>query len=509
MASRKKDPYAQLWEISKTTAVFESIHGLLGWDQETYMPEGAAGIRSQELEQISSLIHKQRTSPKFVKALGKLIDLKTGEIFDAELSEVQRAALHEWRRDYLKAAKLPVSFVKTLAKESSSSLHAWIKAREKNAFDEFAPHLQKMVTLSRKKADLLGFAEHPYDPLLDWHEPDMTTAAITPLFNRLKIALTSLLKEISFAPQIPSAFLEAHFPPSKQLHFGHLLLKAMHVDEKISRLDESAHPFCSGLHPTDTRLTTRIHPDNLMSNIFSVMHEGGHALYNIGLPTEQFGTPLCQSSSLGMDESQSRFWETRIARTLSFWKHFFPMLQHTFPEQLSGVYLDDFYRAINVVKPSLIRVEADEVTYSLHVIIRFEIEKALIEGTLAVKDLPEAWNEKMRTYLGITPSSDKDGCLQDIHWAYGLFGYFPTYTLGNIYAAQFFNVFEKEHPDWKERTARGELEFVRAWLRMHIHQYGRRFTPQELVQRVTGERLNEQPYVSYLENKYKALYHIS
>ncbi len=508
MKAPRKDPYSQLREISKGIAIFGSIQGLLEWDQETHMPPGAVDIRSQQLEQISSFVHKQKTSRKFVSTLEKLIDLKTGEIFDGTLSEPQIAALREWRRDYLKEARLPTHFVKTLAKTTSNSLHAWTKAREENAFSAFAPHLQKMVALARKKADLLGFAQHPYDTLLDWYEPDVTVAEITPLFARLKIALTSLLKEISCRPPIPNAFLQEYFAPAKQLHFGQILLKAMGVKETISRLDQSSHPFCLGLHPTDTRLTTRIHPELLMGNIFAVIHEGGHALYNIGMAEKEFGTPLCQPSSVGIDESQSRWWETRIARSLAFWRHFFPILQHTFPEQLGGVFLDDFCSAINTVKPSLIRVEADEVTYSLHIIIRFEIEKALLDGSLAVQEIPEAWNEKMRSYLGITPSSDTEGCLQDIHWAFGLIGYFPTYTLGNIYAAQFFKVFEKQHPDWNEKVAKGELDFIREWLGAHIHQYGRQFTPQQLVLRVTGERLNEQPYIDYLENKYKALYRI-
>jgi carboxypeptidase Taq len=283
----------------------------------------------------------------------------------------------------------------------------------------------------------------------------------------------------------------------------------MGFHENNSRLDLSAHPFCSTLLPDDVRMTTRVNPDDPFFSIFAVLHEGGHGLYGLGRPKEQFGSPLADSLSLGIDESQSRWWETLIGQSYPFWQHFFPLLQAEFPEQFNGIHLEDFYRAINHVKPSFIRIESDEVTYNLHIIVRFEMEKALIEGSLKVKDIPDAWNEKMREYLGISPQFDGEGCLQDIHWSLGLFGYFPTYTLGNLYASQFFQPFEKTFPSWKERVSQGDLDFIREWLKENIHQYGRQYPAEELCRRVTAEALSEEPFIRYLHHKYQSLYRFS
>lgn len=508
MSRLSKDPYHQLCQLSKEIAILSSTNGLLEWDQETYMPQSAIALRTEQLELIASLIHQRKISSKFSKTLEKLIDLESGEVLVDALSDVQLATLREWRRNYLQAVKLPTSFVRKFSKMTSEALHQWPIAKSNNDFAAFAPHLEKVVSLCRQKADILGFQEHPYDALLDLFEPGMKTSYLTPLFGRLKIALTSLVKRIGTCPPVENRFLYGHFPAHTQLHFVHQLLEAMGFDRKTSRLDQSSHPFCVGFHPDETRMTTKVHPEYLMSNIFSVIHEGGHGLYNMGLPKELFGTPLCEHSSLGIDESQSRLWETRIGRSFPFWEHFYPLLQKQFPEQLGGIYLNEFYRAINIVKPTFIRTESDEVTYSLHIMIRFEIEKALIEGSLKVKDIPEVWNEKMREYLGITPRTNTEGCLQDIHWAMGGIGYFPTYTLGNLYASQFFLKFEQDHPDWKEQVQKGHFFFIREWLKDKIHRHGRQYPPEELVIRITGKPLNEKPFIDYLENKYQSLYHI-
>jgi len=507
--AKKTDPYAQLHELSKTTALLSSIEYLLDWDQETYMPKDAIHFRSLQVEMIASLVHKNKTSKAFAKLLDQLIDIETGEIKDSNLSSPQIAALREWRRDYIKAVKLPNAFVKQYAKTISTATHAWKSARYHNDFKEFSPHLEKVVSLCRKKADILGFQEHPYDALLDLYEPEMKTSMLTPLFSKLKLQLTQLLKDITACPPIPHEFLHCHCPKYKQLAFSHLLLKSMGFHEHSSRLDSSAHPFCSTLLPDDVRMTTRFNPEDPFFSIFAVLHEGGHGLYALGRPKEQFGSPLSESLSLGIDESQSRWWETLIGQSHPFWQHFFPLLQAEFPEHFNSVYLDDFYRAINHVKPSMIRIEADEVTYNLHIVVRFEMEKALIEGSLKVRDVPNAWNEKMREYLGICPQFDGEGCLQDIHWSMGLFGYFPTYTLGNLYASQFFLVFEKAFPQWKEKVAKGELAFVREWLKENIHQYGRQFPPPDLCKKITGQPLTEEPFIRYLNSKYRALYHLS
>ena len=505
----KNNAYNKLHALSKSISLMGSIQSLLDWDQETYMPQEGIEIRSQQIEILASLVHRQKTSKGFAKALAALIDLETGEIVDDRLDAAQIAALKEWRRDYMRAIKLPNAFVKQFAKVTSSASHEWKAAKEHNDFKAFAPHLEKVISLSRKKADILGFKEHPYDALLDLYEPEMKTSVLTPLFSKLKLSLTQLLKEISVKPAFKEDFLYRYCSKYKQLDFAHKILHKMGFSPSTSRLDTAVHPFCTGLHPKDTRMTTRIHPESVMSNIGAVLHEGGHGLYNMNLPIEHYGSPLCEPVSLGIDESQSRLWETLIGQSAPFWQHFFPLLQEEFPEQFGSVLFDEFYHAINLVKPGFIRIDADEVTYNLHVVVRFELEKALIEGSLKVKDLPDAWNDKMREYLGVSPQLDSQGCLQDIHWSLGYIGYFPTYTLGNLYSVQFLNAFEKAHPNWREAVAQGSLDCLRNWLKENIHKLGRQYTPEALCQKVTGQPLTEEAYVAYLTKKYRSLYHLS
>ncbi len=482
---------------------------LLEWDQETYMPKRAIENRSSQVELIASLQHKERTSKAYTDALSALIDLETATILDPNLSKEQQAAVREWRRDYIQAVKLPTSFVEEFANASSAATHAWIDAKESNDFKSFQPHLEKVVELCRKKTEILGYDNHPYDALIDCFEPTMTTKELTTLFERLKVPLTVLLKKIQTKKEPNDAFLHKTCPRETQLAFGKSILKNMGFENSFSRLDESVHPMCIPIHPDDTRMTTRVYPDQMLVNLLSCIHEGGHGLYHSNLPKEHFGTPLGEAASLGIDESQSRTWETTIGRSLPFWQHYFPLLQKTYPEHLSSVRLEDFYKAINIVKPTMIRTDSDEVTYNLHIMIRFEMEKALIEGAVAVSDIPDLWNEKMRSYLGIVPKAHSEGCLQDIHWSLGAIGYFPTYTLGNLYAAQFFEVFAKEHPDWKERVAHGELTFIADWQKEKIHRFGRQYLPEDLCEKITGSRLSEKPFVQYLENKYNTLYHLS
>jgi carboxypeptidase Taq len=358
------------------------------------------------------------------------------------------------------------------------------------------------VSLSRKKADLLGYTDHPYDALLDLYEPEAKTKDVEKVFKDITIPIVDLLKKITSRKPTDNAFLHAHFAPEEQITFGHRLLDAMGYDKTKGRLDFSAHPFSTAFHPTDSRITTTVKPSSLLSNISSILHEGGHSLYEMGLPVEHFGTPLCEALSLGMHESQSRWWETRIGLSKPFWKHFFPLLKTHFPSQLNEISLDKFYEGINKVSPSYIRVDADEVTYSLHIILRFQIEKGLIEGSLKVRDIPEIWNAKMQELLGITPSNYAEGCLQDIHWATGAIGYFPTYTLGNLYAAHLFEAFEKQNPDWEHRVEVGDLGFINAWLHENVHRHGRRYTCQELLFKATGKEFTSKAYVTYLNNKY-------
>lgn len=469
------------------------------------MPKKGSLVRADQLELMASLSHQERTGSKFKSTLSKLIDLDSGTILEEELTLSQKAALREWRRDFLKATALPISFVKSFARLTSESMIAWGEAKKQNRFSEFAPFLDKIIMMSRQKADYLGYQNHPYDALLDSFEPDLKTDAIEALFNKLKESIFTLLNKIKKCDPIDTQCLHGNFSNEKQIGFGLKLLEAMGYDLDKGRLDLSNHPFSMSLHPSDSRVTTRMQSTSIFDSISIVLHEGGHSLYEMGLMPEYYGSPLCEPISLGIHESQSRLWETRIGQSLPFWKHFLPLLKSEFKE-MENVTLEQFYRAINSVAPTLIRVESDEVTYSLHVILRFEIEKKLIEGTLKTAEIPDYWNQLMQKYLGISPPTDREGCLQDIHWSMGAFGYFPTYTLGNLYAAHFFNAFEKDFPDWEEKIAAGDLLFFREWLREKIHQHGRTYEAAELLKKISGEQLSEIPYIQYLNNKYSKIY---
>ncbi|MBS4169111.1 carboxypeptidase M32 [Parachlamydia sp. AcF125] len=497
--------YKKLHEISRNTRILEGIDALLHWDQETYMPEGAAAIRAEQQKIMAGLIHKGKIAKPFVNTLSRLIDIKSGKILAKGLGKAKNAALKVWRKEYLKEVALPTRFVEDFAKLTSQSLLVWRSARQENSFRRFAPYLEKIIQMNRQKADLLGFQAHPYDALLDSYEPGMTTERLTPTFSDLKQFLVGLIKKIQKKPPIDDRFLFGKFAKSKQIAFSQLVLKGMHYDMHCGRLDFSIHPFSSASHPTDSRITTRIHPTSLLSNLRSVMHEAGHGLYERGLPMNEYGSPLGQPASLGIHESQSRWWETRIGQSLPFWKYYFPLLQKEF-KGFQKITLEEFYKASNKVQASFIRVEADEVTYNLHVILRFEIEKALIEGSLPIKEIPEAWNEKLKQFLGLIPSTDSEGCLQDIHWSLGCFGYFPTYSLGNLYAAQLFSAFEKESPDWENKVAKGEMKFIKEWLAKSIFQFGQQYSSVELVEKISGSSFSSKPFCNYLESKYKAIY---
>lgn len=507
MEQAQKD-YANLHKIARHARVLSGIAAVLDWDQETYMPLGGAGIRATQLETLAGVIHAEKTGKKFANALGKLIDIPSGKVKAKGLNAPQAAALREWRRDFTKDTALPKSFVEEFAKLTSQSIVAWRDAKKNSTFLHFAPFLDRIIAMSRKKAELLGYKGHPYDALLDQYEPDATTKDISILFTSLKKGIVELLKKIKKAKQIDDSFLHGKFSHEKQIEFGKLLLADMGYDMSHGRLDLSTHPFSSASHPSDSRITTRIHPTSLISNISVILHEGGHALYEMGLPQEDYGSPLGDAISLGMHESQSRWWETRIGQSKPFWQHYLPLLKKHFPGKLDKITLEQFYSALNKVEPSFIRVEADEVTYTLHVILRFELEKALIEGSLSVRDIPGAWNAGMKELLDIVPSRDAEGCLQDVHWSMGGFGYFPTYTLGNLYAAQLFEAFAKYYPDWEKRVASGDLVFIKGWLGEAVHQHGRRYSSLELLKKVTGKPFTADAYLSYLSAKYKEIYHL-
>lgn len=498
--------YDKLHVLSKNSRILQGISALLDWDQETYMPHGAAAIRGEQLKTLAGIIHREKTSKKYANALAKLIDLETGTVIASDLTPQQVAAVKEWHRDFKQDTALPTSFVEEFAQLCSQSVLAWRSAKKENSFQQFAPFLDRIISMNRKKAEFLGYVDHPYDALIDHYEPDLKTQEVAFLFGKLKEFLNPLIKQLTTSQQIEDSFLHGNWNRDKQIEFSYKILSAMDYSLENGRLDFSSHPFSSASHPSDSRITTRIHPTLLTSNISVILHEAGHALYEMGLPQEQYGTPLGDARSLGVHESQSRWWETYIGLSKPFWQYFLPILKETFKGQLDSITLDQFYKAVNKVEPTLIRVDADEVTYPIHVILRFEMEKDLIAGKIKVRDIPEAWNAKMTEYLGITPKTYAEGCLQDIHWSMGAFGYFPTYTMGNLYAAHLFETFVQDHPDWETKVAQGELTFIKSWLQDKIYRHGRRYTTAELLKQATGHAFSADAYIRYLGSKYKRLY---
>jgi carboxypeptidase Taq len=487
-------------------AHLHSAAAVLSWDQETYMPRGGAAARADTLAMLQGAAHDRFVSSATEDLLARWADPDTGKVFDSDAEPSARALLREVCRDYRRAKRLPTAFVALLEKTCALAQDAWLEARDATQFQRFLPLLEQIVTLKREEASLIGFTVSPYDALVDAFEPEMTAARLTTLFADLNARLSPLLQRVQDSPVRPPALPTGPYDTDRQIRFSRLVLEAMGYDFARGRLDQSAHPFTTGFHPGDVRLTTRVATDDVITCLFSCLHEGGHGLYDQGLDPRHWGTPLGESVSLGLHESQSRLWENHVGRSIEFWRHFFPLLKVTFPDALADVSLEEFHTAINGVHPSLIRTEADELTYNFHIMVRFELEQALIAGTLLPRDLPEAWNTAMRTTLGVTPSHDNEGVLQDIHWAHGAFGYFPTYTLGNLYAAQFWRQVNRDINDLPTLVEGGRLNPLVGWLHDRIHRWGRMYSSEELLVRTTGERLNPECLVDYLEAKYATVY---
>ncbi|HZS12147.1 MAG TPA: carboxypeptidase M32 [Nitrospirales bacterium] len=488
-----------------------SAASLLSWDQETYMPPGGGAARADQLATLQGLAHDFLVAPSVERLLTQWIDPASGQLRKNgdPWDEPSRALLREVWRDFSRAKKLPSEFVVRLGRECSLAQQVWAEAKQKNDFARFLPNLRTVVALKREEASYLGYRATPYDALLDTYEPGMTVATLTPLFAALKARLVPLLQRILNSPAQPDpSILHRPYEPARQLEFGRLVLTAMGYDFERGRLDLSAHPFTTSFHPSDVRVTTRVYERELPACLFGCIHEGGHGLYDQGLDPQRYGTPLGESLSLGIHESQSRLWENCVGRSKAFWRGFYPLLQRTFPDALRDVAEAAFYAAINRVAPSFIRVEADELTYNLHIMVRFEIEQAIIEARLSPEQLPDMWRAKMREYLGIEPEGDADGVLQDVHWSLGAFGYFPTYTLGNLYAVQFYEQACREISNLEDEIAAGRLTVLTKWLNQKIHRWGRTFTTEQLVRRVTGQELSPEPFLAYLERKYRDLYRL-
>jgi len=485
----------------------QGVEALLSWDQETYMPEQAGTARAEQVAYITGLMHAKLVGEPLKQALSELIDLATGELRVMTLNDRETRQLKEVWRDYRQQAALPAGFVTELAKHASVSQQAWARARREDDFEFYLPFLTKMVQLQKEKASLLGGCETPYDCLLDQFEPEMTSVKITGLFQELRDRLVPLIQSIQEVKhRVNGSVISKEYPVDQQWDFGVSMLQAIGFDFKRGRQDRSAHPFTTSTHPTDVRTTTRLRENNLKAALLGTLHEGGHALYEQGLPIEEYGNPLGQAISLGIHESQSRLWENLVGLSEPFWRFAFPKLQGAFPDQLRNTDRGQFLAAMNRVRPSLIRVEADEATYNLHIMLRFEIEKLLINENFPVAELPALWNEKMEEYLGIRPESDATGVLQDVHWSFGAFGYFPTYTLGNLYSVQFFNQAKADIPNLDEQFRHGDFSALLEWLRKNIHSKGRGRKAEELVQQLTGEPLSAQPFMNYLETKYSRIY---
>lgn len=489
-----KESMTKIADVQFTSAV-------MGWDQETYMPPKGAEFRAQQLSTIAGIYHELATSNELGDLLNKLN-------VDASLSEKEKRNIKQSLKNYTDNKKYTTAFVQELSKTISETFQSWQKAKEKNDFALYAPHLEKLVKLKREECKLLGYKAHPYDALLDQYEPGAKTADLEILFADVRRQLVVFVKQIAAKPQNTDSFMFLHYDKQKQWNFGLDLLRQMGYDFEAGRQDISSHPFTTSFNSQDVRVTTRVNENDINEMIWSCIHEGGHALYEQGLPASEYGLPSGETVSLGIHESQSRLWENNVGRNLSYWKVNYPKLQQAFPENLKNVSVADFYKAMNIVKPSLIRTSADELTYHFHVLIRFEIEKALIEGTIEVKDLPAYWNNKYKEYLGIDVPNDTKGVLQDIHWSHGSFGYFPTYSLGSFYAAQFFAQAKKEINDLEKEIENGNMKPLLSWLREKVHKHGKFYTAEELCVTITGEKLNFKYFMEYAKNKYSDLYQL-
>jgi carboxypeptidase Taq len=495
--------YQKLLKLNREGSLLDSTGAVIGWDQETMMPNGGVEHRSRQIAQLARLSHGMKTDPRFEDLLNQAEQSCTNQ------DSPDAANIREIRRDYEKATKLPASLVEEFAQLSSVTQHVWAEARSKSDFAMFKPNLEKLVELSRQKADCLGIPEggERWDALADTYEPGMRAQHIASVFEPLRDRLSSLIKELTTSETRPSNTLnEAIIDIEAQARFVRGIAESFGFEFDRGRLDRSVHPFCGGSHCDDVRMTTRFQSNEFNDAIGSTMHETGHGLYEQGLPYDMFGSPLGEAVSLGIHESQSRMWENQVGRSESFWQWCAPLVKEQIGGALADLDFDGFYGGANIIRPGFIRVEADEATYNLHIMIRFELERAIIGGDLAVADIPGEWNRMYKDYLGLEVPEDRVGCLQDVHWSMGAMGYFPTYTLGNLYSAQFFDTAREQIPGLEDGFSRGEFQPLLDWLRENIHIHGRRYSAGELCERVTGKPLSADPLINYLEGKLRPLY---
>ncbi len=500
---KAKAAYQELIRLARERALLGSCVALLAWDEETYMPPGGAAHRAEQLAYLAGLEHDRATDPRLGERLAEVerSDLVSDPLSDAAVN------VREWRRQYGRQTRLPRPLVEETARVTSLAQQEWAAARRDADFARFRPWLQKVTALKRREAEAVGYAAEPYDALLDEYEPGATARDLERLFAVLSEELLDLSARLSTAPRRPNpAVLRRDYPVDRQRAFGEAAAAAVGFDFRRGRLDDTTHPFFAVVGPGDCRITTRYHPRDFSDAFFSTLHEAGHGLYEQALDPSAYGLPVGEPPSLGAHESQARLWENAVGRRRSFWEHFYPLARQAFPQALGDVGLEEFHFAVNAVEPSLIRVRADEVTYDLHILTRFRLERALIAGELRPAELPSAWNEEYRRLLGVSPRDDAEGCLQDGHWASGLFGYFPTYTLGNVIAAQLFTRAEADLGGVDRAFSRGDFSGLLGWLRERFYAPGGRFPAARLVEEATGSPPDPRPLVASLRRKYEELY---
>lgn len=484
----------------------EKAAALLNWDMQTYMPHGGATARSRQSATLSRLAHDKFTSDE----IGRLLEDLEAAVRSLPYEDDTVSLVRVTRREYDRARRLPGELVHDLAQAEGLAMPAWAEARAESNYEKFAPHLEKILDLKRQEAGYLGYEDRMYDALLDLYEPGMKTARVQGIFDDVRRELVPLVRSISGRGEpVDHSIMEREFDEKKQWELGLEALRLIGFDLRNGRQDVSVHPFTTSFSNKDVRLTTRLSRNYFPMAFFGTLHEGGHALYEQGSPDKFSRTPLEGGTSLGVHESQSRLWENLVGRSRPFWEFFATRLRDVFPEVLDGAGVDAIYRAVNRVRPSLIRVEADEVTYNLHIMLRFRIENELLEGKIEVRDVPEAWNAEMKDLLGITPPDVAQGALQDIHWSHGSIGYFPTYSLGTFFSVQLFDRARTDIPDMDARFSRGDFGALLAWLREHVHRHGRKFTLEELAMRITGEPLQTRSYINYLRDKFGEIYALS
>jgi len=501
---KPEEAYEWLANHGKEIAHLDSMRKLLNWDQRTHIPPKGNAHRASQLGMLARLLHERRTDPR----MGELLNtVETSSLVRDPLT-VEAVNVREWRRSYDRLTRIPTRLAVELAQAAAEGKNAWEMARPRNDWDSFEPYLERIVGLKREQADALspGNGREPYDALLEDYEPGETTESLKPVLAGLRDRLVELLHRIDLSPIRPgTSVLHGRFPADAQKAFALDVVKRLGYDLDAGRMDVTSHPFTTDIGPGDVRITTRYDEQSFNVAFFGAIHEAGHGLYAQGLPSEHWGSPMGQSVSLGIHESQSRLWENMVGRSLSFWKHMYPVARRYF-QPLADVSLDDFHFAVNEVRRSLIRTEADEVTYNLHIMVRFELEVALLGRDIEVRDLPCAWNEKMRSYLDLDPPDHASGVMQDIHWSEGAVGYFPTYTLGNLYAAQFLASARKDLGDLDAQFERGEFTPLLAWLRHKIHSQGKRYRARDLLKEVTGEQLSPTYLIGYFDRRFGALY---